>query len=786
MLPLGRATRASNDTEHPVGGPGAGEEAAAERHRLRRAGRDAAAAGDWEASLDHYERLDELTRRRGRAVGESDLARLQTARLQAARRARLRGDLQAARSVLTRMCHADACDPRAWRELGHVAASTGDWATTLECWETVHDLETEGDSEAGRAARLTATLRAGAPDVPETATGALCLVDRDADPVLASLVVQLVTADTVVGDQPIARLPQGRRGAVDITDLFTPGSQQDEELTRTARAETSRLIDQLLPRLEDHLVDPLVRAVLDDLRHDLHTRVTACLRQHHAGIQLLDPSRFGSVVLVGGGDLHRTLLLAALERLEPDRVLVAEAAAGQPLRLRPATSDDATSGTGGHSAPDHGRIEAPDYSVSPEHVPGSPCVLAWPLPNHVKALVPVVQELAQRGPVSVLPLSRKRKHRELLAAYHDLATTLPVAVDDRLAPRSSQVDPRVSRRCAEAVPHLEVMLPELDLGALEPLRPQITTEVVAVVRDLLPQAHGLARHVEHLFDVSRPSIMVISRDRGWQNRIPAMVARRHRVPTLLVQSSLLSPSARHAPLPTDSVAVLDDYARNLHIEHFGAPAENVEVTGFPSFEHVRNSFLSHPDQQEPADREAAAVLLAMQRDAVEEATTLVHAVAEALEQVERPTRLLVKAHPKATEGLVAHLHALVGGLESSGTCKVEVVDGDIYELIERCELVVSQWSTTLLEAALLGRLAVAVSLDGRQLPVPFDEMGVAHGTYSQDELRSALPELLRPSELRARAHAGQRRYLTANAHLLEGAPASKRIADTIERRAAAS
>ena len=105
--------------------------------------------------------------------------------------------------------------------------------------------------------------------------------------------------------------------------------------------------------------------------------------------------------------------------------------------------------------------------------------------------------------------------------------------------------------------------------------------------------------------------------------------------------------------------------------------------------------------------------------------------------------------------------------------------GPLTTAIDAAELVVSWSSTTLIEAALLGCPALAVSQDGEPLPLPFVEMGVASAVYSSDELDAALPRLLEAGPERAALERRQASYVEDNPHLLGGPSATERIATII-------
>jgi hypothetical protein len=616
----------------------------------------------------------------------------------------------------------------------------------------------------------------------------LVVIDGDVSPEVVSGLLAASRPGVVLVDRdPKAMLldPSWRIHAPE--DLHGVGGPEDERRAGLARSHAAGVIAAVLPVLPHELTHTGgVRVVEDVLRFELQQKLFGRLRVLASCQRVLENHDYDHLILVrGDGQLTSLTQGLASHHARTSTVLEWDATSvppGTSPTLRPVDIDRPTGGGEMARAPlprppaAPTRAEAGTRPSAAQPSPAGrtrPLVLAWPLRNHTLSMVPVVTRLAQGGQVTVAPLSDRKKHRALFTEYRDLAAGGALTlIDDLARPGGAYRDGAMVARCDEAAADAGSCVDRVDLGPLEELRQETRDLVTDLLQVSLPSMHGFAAAVRRSVHAHEVGVVVISRERGWKNRLGALVADDEGVPTVTVQASLLSSSARHAPLPTGHATVLDAFARTLHIEHFAADPDGVHVTGFPSFDALRRS--SFRSDAGPAV--APTVLLAMQRSSLEESARLIAAVVRALESGHENARLVVKAHPKSSPATLAHYRAAVASSSTARERHEVRADGDIHRLIDAADLVVSWSSTTLIEAALLGCPALAVSQDGEPLPLPFVEMGVADGVWSTDALNSVLPRLLEAGPERAALKRCQATYVEDNPHLLGGPSATERIA----------
>jgi surface carbohydrate biosynthesis protein len=117
-------------------------------------------------------------------------------------------------------------------------------------------------------------------------------------------------------------------------------------------------------------------------------------------------------------------------------------------------------------------------------------------------------------------------------------------------------------------------------------------------------------------------------------------------------------------------------------------------------------------------------------------------------------QLVIKVHP--SEDMGPH-RAMAEKYRDS---RVHVVkDTDLYALISNCELLITKFSTTALEAMMVGKPVVTINLSGHPTPVPYAEEGAAIGVYRYEDIEQAIVKTLYDEETRSKLKAGRDRFV---------------------------
>lgn len=255
------------------------------------------------------------------------------------------------------------------------------------------------------------------------------------------------------------------------------------------------------------------------------------------------------------------------------------------------------------------------------------------------------------------------------------------------------------------------------------------------------QVHEVERsqpNAEALLERYRPKLLVVANDRFWSGQLLVRAARRRQVPSLCVQDGL----AVDIPLwwfrTADYTAANGTFLRDVLVR-FGVPADTVFVTGQPRMDAMH-------DRLTRLDRAAARatlglpedtryVLLALQDDHTGEY------VARALDGLARVAgiRILVRPHHWQNRRV---LDEVVEAAIRKGAPATLRTGDDIGTLLRAVDVVVSQYSTVLVEAALMGTPGISLTLSGGLNALDLVREGIALGARSEAELATVTARAL--------------------------------------------
>lgn len=618
----------------------------------------------------------------------------------------------------------------------------------------------------------------------------LVLVEAGTDPMFTQAFLSAFPDAEVFGDRrlPHVDLPHP---PTSLLDLGTVGMRDDHELCAQTDRLGARVRDAAREALPRRLREAGGVDVLEHLSFEFDDHAFTVGKKVRALERLLLSGRYGRlIVLVGDGRLHRCVLALARRQLGPEVhflwcSLVQQRYAGsatgeQPTPVPLPSPLPALLGTAKDRArsvrglPRERAAAAPEAGSAPLERPVA--VLTSASAQHVSNVAPVVAQLLPGTPVVGLVLPPRRKHVEAMAAMLRVGEDHPDAfrVDERFVrPSVSSLRDQLGVARAVRRTRRRLAVGGMPLGEAD-LWPLLEPALHRIVTQRLPLMRAHAADLDAFLTEVRPRSMVIAPDRFAAGRLAATLARRAGVPTLFPQVGYFSRSPRYKPLQTDYIAAMDQGTRELYLGHFGAADDQVLVTGLPRFDPL----LAHRSAQPaPQDRPPTVVLI-LQRFSLEESRQLIDLVAGPVAALPG-VRLVVKMHPGDAPENAAAYRLMLDAYAAADRFSVTATP-DLYALLAGCDLVVSVFSTVVVEAAMLERLVLCVNTTGEPLPVPVVEEGVAVAATSAEEVARSLADLLTPSPRRDAAMARQRTYLSVNGHLLDDQPASARIARLLE------
>ena len=298
---------------------------------------------------------------------------------------------------------------------------------------------------------------------------------------------------------------------------------------------------------------------------------------------------------------------------------------------------------------------------------------------------------------------------------------------------------------------------------------------------MLPETIKHIETVNHLIDVEKPDIFVLTNELSPIERAAAFIARSIDIPSLDLQSMAYSKREIPIPISTDKTAVGGDLIRQLVIKRKGeAFKDRLVITGDPRFEYMLQTMkdFNKDEFRKQLGLGVDKTTVLFTSTPVQLAATaeireqLCHCVYNAIKKLP-DMQFVVKLHPG--EGFDLHYKLKV-------EMKVENViitkDTNLYHLLDTCDLVMSFLSTTLLEAMIMEKPVIEINLTGIPDQLPYVESGAAIGVYREEDLLPSIKDALYNKEVRERLAEARRRFVYQYAYIQDG-QASKRVADLV-------
>jgi CDP-glycerol glycerophosphotransferase (TagB/SpsB family) len=227
----------------------------------------------------------------------------------------------------------------------------------------------------------------------------------------------------------------------------------------------------------------------------------------------------------------------------------------------------------------------------------------------------------------------------------------------------------------------------------------------------------------------------------------------------------------------DIVAAIDQWSVDLLVNHFGLDPSSVLKTGTPRFDEIaarlrdaRRASLAELGLSFSAPGRPL-VCFATQPGATDKGLRIVSLMGQA-RPASSPFNAVIKLHPRETdEVLLAYAKAIEdGGFPSEFRV---VRDLDMQALLSASDVVITIFSNVGVEAALMNKKLLIANLGREALPLPLDEFEIGLNAYDDGEFVKLLCDLVDERGEYALLQKRRARYLSDNAHLLEGRSAER-------------
>ncbi len=291
--------------------------------------------------------------------------------------------------------------------------------------------------------------------------------------------------------------------------------------------------------------------------------------------------------------------------------------------------------------------------------------------------------------------------------------------------------------------------------------------------------------VDRMLKVTSPDIMCLMPDGFFLQQMASALAKKYNIPTVACSAAIETGNSRSymKHLHADKKAVMGEIIRNLYVQS-GVEPERIVVTGVAHFDQLfdRNK---EQDKQVLAkgglDPNKKTILFTPNPNIITSGETkeMLTGVISAVLKM-NDVQLVIKVHPRENAEPYQEM------AEKYRDSRIHVVkDTDLYALISSCELLITKYSTTALEAMMIDKPVVTINLSGQPTPVPYAEEGAALGVYRYEDIEQAILKALDDEETRNRLKAGRDKFVRRWAGEPDG-KAAQRIVMFMKEMIAAS
>jgi UDP-N-acetylglucosamine 2-epimerase len=281
--------------------------------------------------------------------------------------------------------------------------------------------------------------------------------------------------------------------------------------------------------------------------------------------------------------------------------------------------------------------------------------------------------------------------------------------------------------------------------------------------------------------LGKANILIIMSEGIMPNRIAVSAAKRSKIPVLLLlQLGMLGKNYECPTFLADKISVPGDFIKDLVLS-CGVEERRIVVTGRPTYDaliHAEEKFDgTEICRKLKLDRSKKIVVYCTENLPPKDTRNIFYAVCRALKSFP-DVQFVTKVHPSELSMSVYEEVARDVGVEPLIT-----KGADIYEVLYICDLMITGFSTTALDAMILDKCVITINFTGLKDPIPFAESGAALGVYNEEDLTAAIKQGLYDASLKERLRRDRDMFVYEQTYLKDG-KATERIVDLIEQMVA--
>jgi len=287
----------------------------------------------------------------------------------------------------------------------------------------------------------------------------------------------------------------------------------------------------------------------------------------------------------------------------------------------------------------------------------------------------------------------------------------------------------------------------------------------------------ISKFISHLISavkMDKPHIVVVLTDGPLPCKIAVLVAKFLNIPSLLLlHVGMIGPKYDCPSFLVDKLAVPGEYARDILIK-CGVDRKRLVVTGRPAYDAlVRAEEQFKKDEicgKLGLDPTRKIIVHTTENLPLRESEAMVRAICKGVREFS-DSQFIIKVHPSE---LALSMYERV--IKDIGLNALITRDANIYEVLYICDVMITGFSATALDAMILDRPVITVNLTGLEDPLPYAESGAATGVYEEKDLVPAIKEVLYDEDARKKLREARGKFVHEQSYKKDG-KATERVAE---------
>jgi hypothetical protein len=279
----------------------------------------------------------------------------------------------------------------------------------------------------------------------------------------------------------------------------------------------------------------------------------------------------------------------------------------------------------------------------------------------------------------------------------------------------------------------------------------------------MPATLASAALVRRAIRVIRPSRVICLPGRDWLSRMAVKETRLRlgaNARSFDIQTVFIAPRLRYKRTTCDTQIAIETFSAGLFARIFDTPSEMIAICGSPRYAATLKAARA---EAIPLKRTSDPYQILFMSSPIMERCMPVAAVIRDYVMQQPDTVMHLRTHPSSGPDDIARLKRILSPLGHRGVIQS---GGSLAAAIVHADAIVTRFSNTGLEAAMVGKDVIAADFIDEAPPVPLGDMGVAIGVNRPEGLMAALRDVRERGAMVAALARTRARYFELNPLLL--------------------